>query len=133
MAREGAATDFVVDVEGVGSFTFGKRTMRDEIKVQVEYARLIEGVEPTEWLDVVCGCIALLRVMTVRAPDGWDIDSMDPLDEDTYARLMKVHAALTAKERSFRRSKGQGGAQPGQGTGEDNRVLVSPEVQPAGD
>lgn len=117
MAREGAATDFDVDVEGVGVFRFGKRTMRDEIKVQVEYARMIEGVEPTEWLALVAGWMSSLKVLTVRAPDGWDIDDLDPLDDETYARLMKVHAALTAKERSFRSGTGKAVEAQGQVTG----------------
>lgn len=103
MARNGSDTDFTVDVEGVGTFAFGKRSMRDEIKIQVEYARMIEGVQPTEWLALVAGWLATLRVMTVQAPDGWDLDAMDPLDDDTYAVLGKVHGALTDKERSFRR------------------------------
>lgn len=102
MARQGNATDFTIDVDGVGTFIFGRRTMRDEIKIQVEYARLIEGVEPTEWLALVAGWIATLKVLTVMGPDGWDIDGMDPLDDETYARLGKAHQALVDKERSFR-------------------------------
>lgn len=103
MDREAKESDFVVQVEGIGSFTFGKRTMRDEIAIQVEYARIIDGVEPTTWLSVVGGWISALRVLTVRAPAGWDIDELDPLDNDTYAKMKRVHEALTEKERSFRR------------------------------
>lgn len=102
MAREGNTTDFVVDVENVGSFTFGKRNMRDEIKIQVEYARMIEGVTPTAWLAAVAGWIATLKVMTVRAPDGWVLDDLDPMDDTTYAKLQLVNEKLEAKERSFR-------------------------------
>lgn len=102
MARQGNATDFTVDVDGVGTFTFGRRTMRDEIKIQVEYARLIEGVEPTEWLESVAGWLATLRVLTVLAPDGWDIDDLDPLDSATYTKLARVNTELATKERSFR-------------------------------
>lgn len=103
MARKPQDTDFVVNVEGVGSFTFGRRTMRDEIAAQVEFARIIDGVQPTEWLKVVAGCISALRVMTVRAPADWDIEGMDPTDDETYAKLVRVHQALIEKERSFRR------------------------------
>ena len=109
MARRGSDTDFDVNVEGIGTFRFGKRKMADEIKIQVEYARMIEGVEPTEWLASVCGWISTLRTLTVLAPDGWDIDEMDPLDDDSYGKLLRVHAALTEKERSFRSSKGEVG------------------------
>lgn len=103
MARTPAPTDFHVDVDGVGHFTFAKRTMRDEMRIAAEYSRLTEGVEtPTTYLELVAGWLSTLAVLTVQAPDGWDLDSMDPLDEDTYARLMRVHAALREKEASFR-------------------------------
>ena len=105
MARTPQDTDFTVRVDDIGTFTFGKRTMRDEIDCQVEFARLIDGVEPTAWLQLVCGWISSLKVLTVRAPEGWNIDEMDPLDDDTYARLKRVYDALTEKERSFRRGK----------------------------
>lgn len=104
MARKGNNNDFQVNVEGVGAFTFGRRTMQDEIKIQVEYARLIEGVEPTEWLQTVCGWLAAFKVLTVLAPEGWDIDAMDPLDNDTYKNMALVYGALREKERSFRSS-----------------------------
>lgn len=128
MARRSQKTDFIVDVEGIGSFTFAKRTMADEIKIQVEYARLIEGVEPTEWLSRVGGWISTLKVLTVRAPAGWDIDDMDPLDEKVYEDMMLVYLALRAKEDSFRGKHGAGSQEGGQAESEDNRLLVSETV-----
>lgn len=113
MARIAKETDFTVKVDGVGTFTFGRRTMRDEIAIQVEYARIIDGVEPTSWLQAVGGWLSVLRTLTVRAPEDWDLDAMDPLDDETYARLNKVYEALVDQERSFRR-----GSKPvGQGSG----------------
>lgn len=103
MARKAQESDFVVNVEGVGSFTFARRTMREEIAIQVEYARIIDGVEPTAWLAAVGGWQSVFRVLTVRAPADWDIDGMDPSDDDTYYNLSKVYEALLEKERSFRR------------------------------
>lgn len=105
MPRAASADDFIVNVEGVGSFTFAKRTMRDEIKIQVEFARMIEGVEPTSWLQAVGGWLATLSVLTVRAPSDWDIEAMDPLEDEVYAKLNKVHEELRNKERSFRAGK----------------------------
>lgn len=133
MARPRSTTDFDVPVAGVGTFTFGRRKMADEMAIQVEYARMIDGVQPTEWLSLVAGWISALKIMTVRAPEGWDIDEMDPLDDDTYAKLMKVHAALTEKERSFRKGSAAGGQGAGAGGGEDGRVLVPSEVRPDGE
>lgn len=131
MARRPQPTDFVVDVDGIGSFTFAKRTMADEIKIQVEYARLIEGVEATDWLSRVGGWISTLKVLTVRAPSGWDIDDMDPLDETVYENMMLVYMALRAKEDSFRRKHGAGSEEGGQAQGNNDRLLVSQEIQPA--
>lgn len=103
MAREAQKTDFSVDVEGIGTFIFARRTMRDEIRIQREFARIIDGVEPTAWLAQVGGWLSDLGVLTVEAPEDWDIDGMDPLDDETYAKLLKVHTALREKEGSFRR------------------------------
>jgi hypothetical protein len=106
-------TDFTVSVEGVGRFVFGKRTMADELAIQREYADIIQGVErPTVWLDTMGGWLSALRVLTVSAPDGWDLDELDPLDEQTYANLNRVYEELRNQERSFR-----GGQKPaGEGT-----------------
>lgn len=101
--RTPAPTDFHLDVEGVGHFVFAKRTMRDEMRIAAEFSRLTEGVTtPTTYLELVAGWLSALTVLTVQAPDGWDLETMDPLDEDTYAQLMRVHAALREKEGSFR-------------------------------
>lgn len=102
MARQARETDYTVSIEGVGMFAFGRRTMRDEIAIQVEYARIIDGVTPTDWLALVGGWMSALRILTVRAPDGWDIDALDPTDPETYSKLSRVYEALTEKERSFR-------------------------------
>lgn len=118
MARKGSTTDFDVPVDGIGTFTFGRRKLADEIAIQVEYARIIDGVQPTDWLALVAGWISALKVLTVRAPAGWDIDEMDPLDDDTYAKLMQVHAKLVEKERSFRAGSQAGSEGPRTGAGE---------------
>ena len=133
MARTPQETDFVVKVEGVGAFTFGKRTMRDEIAIQVEYARIIDGVEPTAWLQAVGGWMSTLRVLTVRAPAGFDLDELDPLDDASYSLMGKVYDALSEQERSFRRPKSGRGKGSGAAPGDDGGVLVSPKVQPSGD
>lgn len=112
MTRPAHKTDFPVDVEGVGTFVFGRRRMADEIRIHVEYSRLTEAVAPTPWLDSVATWLATLRVMMVRAPDGFVLDELDPLDDETYEKLLKTHAALVAKEASFRRgpaAKGEAG------------------------
>ena len=119
MARTAQKSDFPIDVEGVGTFVFGRRTMADEIKMHVEYSRLTEAVPPTPWLDQVATWLSTLKVLTVRAPDGFDIEALDPLEEDTYIKMMRVHAALVEKERSFRLKPGEGSKAGGQVQSQD--------------
>lgn len=114
MARETKPTDFTVSVEGVGTFTFARRTMRDEIDVQREYASILDGVQPTEWLAAVAGWLSTLRILTVRAPQDWDLDGLDPLDPSSYKKLRDVFNALSTKELSFR----PGSAVAGETSGE---------------
>ena len=109
MARKAnPETDFTVNVEGVGNFTFARRTMADEFAIQRKFAELAGGSDHTDWLSMVGGWVASLTVLTVRAPDGWDISDMDPLDEEVYANLSRVHQALRDKEDSFRSQRGKG-------------------------
>lgn len=120
MARIPSNTDFQVTVDGLGTFTFGRRRLRDELAIAAEFSRLTEGVDtPTAYLASVAGWIATLKVLTVAAPEGWDIDAMDPLEEDTYTNLVKVHSALREKEGSFRSGSKQTGETQRQGNSED--------------
>lgn len=128
--RQPSETDFYVKVDGVGGFTFARRKMALEIEIQVEYAKMLDGAPATEWLALVAGWISALKVLTVRAPEGWDLDELDPLDDDTYAKLAKVHAALTEKERSFRRKPAGVVQGEREGAGQDGGVLVPPQVPP---
>ena len=133
MARRPHNTDFPVPVEGIGTFTFAQRKMADEIKIQAEYARMIDGTEPTQWLSLVAGWISALTVLTVHAPAGWDLDELDPLDDESYAKMKRVYDALVEKEQSFRGNKGQARQGERTGAGDHNGVLVSAEVQPPSD
>lgn len=134
MSRTPAATDFFVDVEGIGNFSFARRMLRDEMRIAAEYSRITEGVEtPTEWLQFVGTWVSTLKVLTVTAPDGWDIDAMDPLDQETYANLRDVHAALREKEQSFRAGKKGAGAAERKDDSAGPGVLVPAEVQPGAD
>lgn len=130
MARKPASTDFDIVVEGIGRFRFANRTMRDHLKIEAEYSRIIDGVEPTAFLKIIAEWISVLRVLTVDAPDGWNIDNMDPLDSVTYENLRKVHKALSDKEADFRGWANKAQPKSGEDKGEDAGVLVSPEIQP---
>jgi hypothetical protein len=103
MPRSAAATDFTVDVEGIGSFRFARRRMTDELQINAEYSRLTDGVAaPTPYLASLASMISELAVLTVKAPDGWDVMDLDPLDDATFGRIAKVSLAFREKENSFR-------------------------------
>ena len=134
MARLSNINDFTVPVEGIGAFTFAKRKLRDEMAIAAEYSRLTEGVDtPTPFLEAVAGWISTLKVLTVAAPDDWNIEDMDPLDAGTFAKLRTVHAALREKEGSFRGAGKKPGAAEGKALGADDGVRVPSPVQPAAD
>ncbi len=125
---------YTVDVEGIGVFHFARRTMRHEFRVQAEYSRLTEGVEtPTANLEIMAAVFAQLRVLTVLAPEGWDLDTVDPLDPEEYERLVRVHAAMRAKEGSFRRPSQANGQAAGPGNVGKPGVSVPPAVPAAAD
>ncbi len=116
MARRPHETDFKIAVEGVGTFIFARRRMADEVAIQVEFARIISGVEPTAWLSAVGGWISVFKVLTVLAPPDWNIDEMDPSDDETYAKMSRVYDELIEQERSFRRKPEQVREAAGAGT-----------------
>lgn len=119
MARAAHSTDFNLTVEGVGIFVFGRRTLGDQIKINVEFARLIEGVEPTAWLDTVGTWLSTLKVLMVRCPEEFVVDDLDPLDDNTYAKLKLIYQALVEQERSFRRKPVPPGPPSGEAKGGD--------------
>ena len=107
--RPSSPTDYQVDVENVGTFTVARRTMRDEFKIAAEYSRITEGVEtPTRFLSYFARAFSCCKVLTVIAPDGFDLEGIDPLDDESYAALIAFNEALTAKEEDFRRQSGKG-------------------------
>ncbi|MFJ2528451.1 hypothetical protein [Pseudomonas helmanticensis] len=134
MSRTPSDTDFHEEIPGVGQFVFARRTMRDEMRIASEYSRLTEGVmTPTPFLATVAGWIATLKVLIVAAPDAWDLDEMDPLDEDAYNRIAKVNNALRQREGQFRKTKGTASKGAGQAPGGNDQLLVSPQVPAVAD
>lgn len=134
MYRQSAPTDFFVDVDGIGNFSFAQRKIKDHLAIAAAYSRLTEGVEtPTAYLDSFATWVSTLAVLTVTAPAGWNIDEMDPLDDGTTDKLGAVFMALRLKEHSFRQNKAEGSKAQRPGDGEVAGVLVPPQVQPGAD
>ncbi len=113
-------SDFTLDVDGVGTFTFGYRTMADEFAIQRKYAELTGGGPITQWLGLVGGWMAALAVLTVKAPDGWVLDELDPLDAAVYEKLSRVFTALKDQEDRFRGRSGVDSQAGGEAAGADH-------------
>lgn len=111
-----AAKTFAVDVDGIGHFIFRRRFMRDEFRIEAEVSRLTEGVPvPTANLINMANIVAPIKVLCVEAPKDWDIDAMNPFDEEDYKRIAAVHTALATKEKTFRPGNGSPGEDAGKG------------------
>ena len=94
---------YMVEVAEVGSFEVRRPIMRTAVRIEVEYARLTEGVEslPID-LQFICRIMAYLKVMVVSGPEGWEVDNVDPYSEGETAKLREVFEAITAEEARFR-------------------------------
>lgn len=133
--------DFTVNVPDLGKFTFARRTLRDELAISAEFARLSEGAPVTGPAALVMTALADLVVLTVGAPDGLDPDSLlasDATDGGTFDRALAIWGALRDKEDTFRAPRAKpagdaveaGGSEAaGEAAGGNLRDLVSPPVQ----
>ena len=126
-----AGTDFVVPVDGVGTFTFARRVFRDQFAIAAEYGRLSEGQPLTEGDAMFATMAADIRVLMVQGPVDWDIDTLDPADG--YSILDKVWSALRDKEKSFRAGVQVGAKTSSQAGGANNGDLVPASLQFAAD
>lgn len=131
--RAPASTDFAITAGGE-QFTVGRRVMRDEFAIGAEYSRLTEGVEtPTRFLSYYARAFATAKVLLVAAPAGFDLEKLDPLEEDSYAKLIALYEAIIAREDDFRRKNGAGIKASGAGSVGDGGVLVSEKVHASTD
>lgn len=105
MARIKKEGDFTIDVDGMGRFTFGRRTQRDKYKIRGLYAEMTNA----NWLpdgspgDMEAWFHANVEVLAVEFPDNFSLEKLDPLtDKESDERLMQIYLALREKELSFR-------------------------------
>lgn len=121
-------SDYFETVEGIGRFRFARRKLADELQIQRLFAEYAGGVEPTAWLTTLAEYLSTLKVLTVEAPEGWDMDDMDPLDNDTYTKISRVFVALREREERFRAGPAANGQGAGAKDAEQRGPLVSPDV-----
>ena len=101
------AKTFPAQIEGVGAFTFRRRTLRDEIKIGAAHERLTEGLESvSEGFRRLTYMLAALSVMTLDSPPGWEPMDLDPLDPETFTKVGAVYGGLREAEERFRAGAG---------------------------
>lgn len=134
MARTPKATDFEVDVDGIGRFIFARRNVGDVYKIRGRYTVLTDGHYDAEGNMADLGALGFVTIQTllVSGPPGFDLEALDPiLDDDFDTKVMSIFAALRAKELSFRPQPKAGSEGAGAGAGGDVRTVVPQEVQPS--
>jgi hypothetical protein len=101
---------FDVEVDGVGTFVFRHRTIRDQFRIEAEASRVMGGPCDDTALETGAVAFATLLVLTVEAPTGWDLEGFDPLDPAATARIFDVARRLREVEATFRAGAGGKGA-----------------------
>ena len=123
---------FVVTLPEIGAFEVKRRTLKVQMQVHAELNRLTEGAplaSLSDWFVDLCALVAELRVLIVRAPEGWSLDEIDPLD-DGYEQLRAVYRAIREQEGRFRAER-KGHQAPGAGPGEEPALVVPGPVSAA--
>lgn len=93
-------------IEGVGAFVFKRRTMGLGIAVEAEMVRIMGGSFVSHGGIVTASRqLADLRVLTAQAPEGWDLEELDPFDDDASEKLTKVWEAFREAEITFLRER----------------------------
>ncbi len=103
--RTAKETDFNVEVEGFGTFVFGRRTRDDHYKIRSRYNALTEGFYHPDGRigDQSAYGFVTLQTLLVGCPESFNFEALDPLmDDDFDMKIMQVCNALYAKEQSFR-------------------------------
>ncbi len=122
---------FVVSVPSVGDFTFRSRTIADQVRIEAEALRITGGPTGDEALRSIALNLATLSVLTVSAPDGWDVEGIDPLDgDDAVAPLRAVCKELRAAEATFRGRRHPERQAAGAAAVADRGVPLPPPVRP---
>lgn len=127
---------FEVEVDGIGRFVFLHRTIERDLAIGAVVRRI--GVPPaqddeSDYFGFIAQAYATIKVLTKESPADWNLLQMDPLDENTYPKIMEVYTAFKDAENRFRGVVVEGSKKARPGDAADAGVLVSAEVQPPTD
>lgn len=97
------ARTHVVDVEGVGQFEFQHRTLTLQVGVEAIMNRMLDGPVSDERLLYVARAIATIKKLAIKVPEGFDLEAIDPIDENEVEGVLKAYGGLLDAEATFRR------------------------------
>ena len=100
------ASTHTEEVPNIGTFTFRRRTIRDQVGIEAEELRILGGPCADKELRTIARAIAELAALTVTAPEGWSVADVDPFDDEAMARVFLVYGVLRAAGARFRRGAG---------------------------
>lgn len=109
--RDPRDTDFFVELPGVGTFRYGRRTLGDQIAVRTRFLDVVKGHgEADDDLTFYAGAVASHAVLCVECPAGWeDLTALDLTAEGTSLdKVFELVALVRGKEDSFRSRSTQG-------------------------
>lgn len=99
------ASDFNIDVPGIGKFRFNRKTYGAVIQIRAERLRVLRGGgEDDPEMRGHATVVSHYKVLMVECPEGWeDLETIDlavsPEKED---HILRVWFALEEKLNSFR-------------------------------
>lgn len=125
--------NFSVEVDGVGAFVFRHRTLRDGYRIEGERDRVLGGPVSDEALGASAMAYAALLVLTVEAPEGWDLDALDPVDDADTGRMFLVYRRMVETAATFHPRAVHNGPGAGPRDVGDPGVRLSPQIQSAAD
>ncbi|MBI1207452.1 MAG: hypothetical protein GC191_09225 [Azospirillum sp.] len=104
--------------------------MRDQIKIEADIARTLDGPCDDGQLMQAAAAVATIDTLIVSAPEGWDASAIDPLDPKGVADLFEVFEGLRKAEDSFRKNARPQRPDVGPRTQRDDPLRVPAPVRP---
>lgn len=92
-----------VDVDGVGQFEFHHRTLTLQVGVEAILNRMLDGPVSDEKLLYVARAISTVKKLAIKWPEGFDLEAIDPIDENEVGSVLKAYGGLLEAEANFRR------------------------------
>jgi len=127
MRRYPHTTDFTLDVDRLGRFTFARRNIGDQFKIRGRYNQITDGFYDPDgnMADVSALAYVTIQTLLVSAPAGFDLNRLDPLIDDEFeSKILAIWRALRQKELSFRPQSNQGCEAAGAVAGEHLSPVV---------